>query len=76
MSQAFTSPLCNPRRSHSTPTARFVEFFFPNKEPDRYVGLWTVWVHHDGYACSGEIGTVRSATCAVHWSASGSGFFW
>ncbi len=43
-------------RYRSTPTARFVEFFFPNKEPDRYVGLWTVWVHHDGYACSGEIG--------------------
>ncbi|MCF1710821.1 VWA domain-containing protein [Tabrizicola sp. J26] len=42
-------------RYRSTPTARFVEFFFPNKEPDRYVGLWTVWVHHDGYVCSGEV---------------------
>lgn len=43
-------------RFRSTPTARFAEFFFPHKEPDRYVGLWTVWVEHPGYVCTGEVG--------------------
>lgn len=43
-------------RFRSTPTARFAEFFFPNKDPNRYVGLWTVWVAHAGYVCEGEIG--------------------
>ena len=43
-------------RTQSTPTARFVEFFFPNKEPDRYAGLWTVWVLHDGTTYAGELG--------------------
>lgn len=42
-------------RFNSTPTARFVEFFFPHKEPDRYVGSWTVWVEHPGYVCSGDV---------------------
>jgi hypothetical protein len=46
-------------RYRSTPTARFAEFFFPHKEPDRYVGLWTVWVAHPGYTCAGDIGGKR-----------------
>lgn len=43
-------------RFRSTPTARFAEFFFPPKEPDRYVGRWTVWVEHSGYVCAGNVG--------------------
>lgn len=43
-------------RFRSTPTGRFAEFFFPHKEPDRYVGVWTVWVEHPGYVCTGEVG--------------------
>jgi hypothetical protein len=43
-------------RIRSTPTARFAEFFFPHKEPDRYVGRWTVWIEHAGYVCSGSVG--------------------
>ena len=43
-------------RFRSTPTARFAEFFFPHKEPDRYVGRWTVWVEHPGYVCAGNVG--------------------
>ncbi|PZQ97033.1 MAG: hypothetical protein DI533_15915 [Cereibacter sphaeroides] len=46
-------------RFRSTPTARFAEFYFPNKEPDRYVGMWTVWIVHPGYTCAGEIGGKR-----------------
>lgn len=42
-------------RYHSTPTARFVAFHFPNGEPDRYAGRWTAIVEHDRRVCDGEI---------------------
>jgi hypothetical protein len=43
-------------RHRSTPTARFAEFYFPSKQPNRYVGRWTVWVEHPGYVCAGDVG--------------------
>lgn len=42
-------------RYRSTETARFVEFFFPNREPDRYAGRWTVVVKHPGQVCAGLV---------------------
>lgn len=42
-------------RFHSTDTARFAEFFFPHKEPERYAGLWKVVVRHEKRVCRGEI---------------------
>lgn len=42
-------------RFHSTPTARFCDFFFPTKEPDRYAGTWKVIVEHQGRVCDGPI---------------------
>ena len=42
-------------RYRSTPTARFVDFFFPNREPDRYAGRWTVIVEHDNRVCDGPV---------------------
>ena len=42
-------------RFHSTPTARFAEFFFPNKEPKRYAGKWKVVIKHDGRVCTGDL---------------------
>jgi hypothetical protein len=42
-------------RIHSTPTARFAEFRFPNREPWRYEGRWKVVVKHDNRVCSGDL---------------------
>lgn len=42
-------------RYHSTDTARFAEFFFPNKDPARYVGRWQVVVMHEKRVCTGSI---------------------
>jgi von Willebrand factor type A domain len=58
-------------RFRSTPTARFAEFFFPNKDPGRYVGRWTVWVEHAGYVCDGEVGSDKDKG---HDKDSGHGF--
>lgn len=41
-------------RFHSTPTARFAEFYFPHKEPDRYAGRWKVIVRHEKRVCGDE----------------------
>jgi hypothetical protein len=42
-------------RFHSIDTARFCDFFFPNKEPDRYTGTWKVVVEHHGRVCEGPV---------------------
>ncbi len=42
-------------RFHSTDTARFADFFFPHKEPDRYAGRWQVIIKHDKRICRGNI---------------------
>lgn len=49
-------------RFHSTPTARFAEFFFPNKEPKRYEGKWKVVVRHDGRVCTGDLNDKEPGT--------------
>lgn len=43
-------------RLRSTPTARFVELGFPQAEPERSVGGWTVTVEHPGLVCEGPVG--------------------
>jgi hypothetical protein len=42
-------------RFHSTDTARFADFHFPNGEPERYAGRWKVVIRHEGRVCEGEI---------------------
>ncbi|MHB9059786.1 MAG: choice-of-anchor D domain-containing protein [Bacillota bacterium] len=56
--EVFNGPSIPPgfqMRVGSSPTARFVEFVMPAREPDRYAGRWAVIVEHQGYACSGDL---------------------